>query len=244
MKFTEEGSVTISAAMAGPDTLSVTVSDTGPGVPDALREAIFERFNTGEHAHEDERGGAGLGLAIARRICTLAGGRLDLISDPGPGARFEARVRVAAQGAFERPAAQVPRAPGAPRPLRLLVAEDNEMNRYVIKTLLSGEAVEIDFAHDGPAALAKLESGHDGVLMDIRMPGMSGQDVTRRWRATERRRGLDPVPIVACSANAMPHQVDEYLKGGFDRHLAKPIRVAELRDTLDWLGRPRLAEAV
>ena len=244
IKFTDEGGITISARMSDPQTLAVCVTDTGPGVPDDLRDAIFDRFNTGLHAHEDTRGGAGLGLAIARRICALAGGTLELVRTDA-GARFRASIRVAAQGPFEIAANEAERPiPSRARKLRLLVAEDNEMNRFVIETLLDGMNAEIEFAHDGVQALEMLEEGYDGVLMDIRMPQMTGQEATRRWRAMERRRPGRHLPIVACSANAMPHQIEEYLKGGFDRHLAKPIRVEALRETLDWLAAPDLAEAV
>lgn len=276
IKFTDAGRVSLSLWMEGgpgSETLVAEVADTGRGVPPEMRAAIFGRFHKGPDADgTGPRGevvaGSGLGLAIVSRLCALHGGDVRVGDTPGGGATFTARVKVAPPAAAatktpaEEPATAVaalaravdlPRMeapltgppPAAPA-LRILVAEDTEVNRLVIAAMLEPEPVEIVFAHDGREALERLEEGGlDGALIDVRMPVMDGETCARVWREREAAAGREPLPLIACSADAMADQVVRHLAGGFDRHLPKPLNLAALSETIRWLAARRdgVAEA-
>lgn len=126
--------------------------------------------------------------------------------------------------------------------MRVLAAEDNPVNRQVLGSVLAVFGVDVDFVEDGAAAVeAWRTGGHDVILMDIQMPVMDGVAAARAIREEERRTGRAPIRIIALSANAMSHQVREYLAAGMDRHVPKPIEIAKLREALDEAAPPRAA---
>jgi signal transduction histidine kinase/AmiR/NasT family two-component response regulator len=121
----------------------------------------------------------------------------------------------------------------ADRPLRVLAAEDNVTNRLVLEAMVSILGFDMDIVGDGAAAVEAWNTGdYDVILMDIQMPVLDGIDATRRIRAQERLSGRARTPIAAVSANAMSHQVAEYLAAGMDRHVAKPIELARLHSAI------------
>lgn len=121
-------------------------------------------------------------------------------------------------------------------PMRLLVAEDVEVNRLVISAMLEPLAVEAVFAVDGHEALERLEEGGLlGALIDIRMPVMDGETCARLWREREALRGGPRLPLIACSADTMPDQIERQMAAGFDEHLAKPIDLGALAAAIDRL---------
>jgi len=233
----------------GRTTLSIEVADRGPGVPDAMKEVIFGRFSQGAHTAEHHTVGAGLGLAISQRICAQHGGDLRVTDNPGGGAVFTARFAVdpcaeaIAETATTTTTVAASRSPGD-APLRVLVAEDNPVNRKVLEALMEiHEGVDLVFAENGALALEALETrAFDAALIDIRMPVLDGLSVARRTRAREARRGAAPMSMIACSANVLPDQIAEYEEAGFDRHLSKPISLADLTDCLGWI-REQLRDA-
>ena len=124
---------------------------------------------------------------------------------------------------------------GAPEPisLRVLAAEDNKVNQLVLKTLLHQIGVEPVVVDDGQAAIEAWEAGDwDVVLMDIQMPRVDGPTAVRTIRERERATGRTRTPILALTANAMPHQVSAYLTAGMDGHIAKPIEALRLFEAL------------
>jgi CheY-like chemotaxis protein len=119
--------------------------------------------------------------------------------------------------------------PAASRVLRILAAEDNRTNQILLSAMLSPLGVDLQLAADGREALTlHRKAVFDLVLMDIQMPVMNGVDAARAIRALEQAEGWAPVPILALSANAMRHQVEEYLAAGMDGFVAKPIDMATL----------------
>src|ERR1019366_867647 len=122
-----------------------------------------------------------------------------------------------------------PRLDEATAPLRVLAAEDNAVNQLVLRTLLQQAGLDLTVVSDGVAAVAAWEAGvWDVILMDVQMPDMDGPTATRRIRAREAETGRPRTPIVALTANAMAHQVAEYVEAGMDGFVAKPIEVSRL----------------
>jgi signal transduction histidine kinase/glucokinase/ActR/RegA family two-component response regulator len=234
LKFTEAGEVRVAAAYEDGQ-LSLTVADTGIGIDPARLPALFDRFIQADASTTRRYGGTGLGLSICRELAEMMGGTIGAQSEPGRGATVTFRapiVRVcagtagSAAGAHLRPAASA-----APEPLhlRVLAAEDNPVNRLVLRTLLHQLGVDPHIVEDGEQAVAAWRDGAwDIVLMDIQMPGLDGVDATRAIRALEAELGRPRTPIVALTANAMAHQISEYLEAGMDTHVAKPIQVQAL----------------
>jgi signal transduction histidine kinase/ActR/RegA family two-component response regulator len=214
--------------------LSIVVRDTGAGIPYAAQKTIFDRFTQVDSSLSREFQGTGLGLAICKELVEHMGGEINLKSDPGKGSRFcffvavdkvhEIKTAVAPDTNGEGKAANKDSAKAAKRAMRILVAEDNPTNRMVIKAILSHARADVTFVEDGQEAVKTWQSQNfDLVLMDIQMPHMNGVEATQAIREIEASEHMNKTPIVAVTANAMPHQREEYLAAGMDDHVAKPI---------------------
>jgi PAS domain S-box-containing protein len=240
IKFTDEGEVTVTIRCSGEGPAVVEVADTGAGMTPEQAARVFEPFAQADSSTTRRYGGTGLGLPIVRSLVDAMGGALTLDSRPGEGTvvrlRLPAPPAAAEAGAAPPPAAAAEVPPG----LRVLAADDNEVNRMVLGAFLDSLGVACVMAEDGPAAVrAAGAGGYDLLMLDISMPGMDGVEALAAIRAVEARRGVAPAPAVAVTANAMTHQIEEFLAAGFDAHLAKPIRPEELRDRLIRLGSRR-----
>jgi len=235
VKFTAEGSVRVSVA---PTPLGVrfAVRDTGPGVPEGFAERLFEKFTQADASTTRNFGGTGLGLAICRELCEAMGGCITVENAPGGGSVFVVDLPLTRSAqAPAVPAAAVSALPAAAgdRPRRVLAAEDNPVNRLVLKTLLEQFGVEATLVGDGAEAVSAWEAGDfDLILMDVQMPVMDGAEATRAIRAREAATGRARTPIVALTANVMSHQVEAYAEAGMDAFVAKPIAVAELYEAI------------
>ena len=233
VKFTRNGAIEVSAERSGPgNDVLFRVADTGIGVPEADRERIFEEFVTLDASYARAAGGTGLGLAIARRLVRAMGGEIWVDSDTGEGSVFACRLPLPPADALHDPLPVRGPAPGtATRPLRVLVVEDNSINRIVVREILELEGHSVDEAHDGKEGVAMAARRvHDLVLMDISMPILDGVEATRLIRASE-----EPgrhVPIVALTAHALPDEVTRFREAGLDDILVKPISRASLADVL------------
>ncbi|MCA0405024.1 MAG: PAS-domain containing protein [Proteobacteria bacterium] len=230
IKFTPQGYVSLRVSgQVQPDgrlALDMLVQDTGSGIPPEVAERLFQPFERGMAHERGGISGTGLGLAITRRLVALMGGAVTL--EPGGiGATFRvtfvfnrARVSLA-------PVETLPVMPGAGRALHVLVAEDTPASQLVICTLLERRGHRVTLVPDGAQALAEAKrGGFDLILLDIQMPHLSGLDVVRAIRALPAP--LGSVPVVALSAQVYPADRSASDEAGFDDHLGKPLRIAEL----------------
>jgi signal transduction histidine kinase/ActR/RegA family two-component response regulator len=243
LKFTEQGEIRVTAVRQG-EILALSVKDTGVGIaPESLCK-LFAKFDQLDSSTTRRFGGTGLGLAICRELAQLMAGEISVTSELGLGSTFTLRIPLRFVGA-EKAAASPIEAPGE-RPaiaLRVLAAEDNAINQLVLKTLLHQMGVDPTVVENGQRALEAWEAGDwDVILMDIQMPVMDGLTATARIRERERSLGRPPTPIVALTANAMAHHVDQYTAAGMDGHVAKPIQAAELFAALSHAAVPEQAK--
>ncbi len=249
IKFTRRGDIRLvvtQTAEGDRRRLRMEVHDRGIGVAQDQIEAIFGRFTQADASVSRQYGGTGLGLAICKRIIDALDGQIGAASAQGEGSTFwfEILLPVAAEAAAEATGG------GAParldQTLRLLVVDDNAVNRELITTLLAPFALEIETAEDGVEAVeAVSRSGFDMILMDVQMPHMDGLTATRRIRADAAAKGGRRIPIIAMTANVLPEQVARCLEAGMDDHLGKPINPHGLLETLDrWSAAPAEPEDV
>jgi signal transduction histidine kinase/CheY-like chemotaxis protein len=234
VKFTDRGEVTISLAVAtkGPHQLTAhfSVTDTGIGISPADQARLFEVFTQAEATVASPRGGSGLGLAISRRLAELMGGSVSLRSREGEGSTFTVSIpflRSAAPQA-SAPSAALPGSPSA----RILVVEDNPVNRRVLQLMLDKLGCQSTLAKSGEEALAiTAAETFDLILMDWQMPGMDGiataQALNQRWSSAER------TPIIAITANAMQGDREICLAAGMADYLTKPIDLANLSAAIE-----------
>ncbi len=238
MKFTDRGGIRVLIDRAD-ERLTIAVEDTGIGIPPEHLERLFGKFEQADASTTRRYGGAGLGLSICRELASLMGGTIAAESRPGEGARFTLTLPLERIGeaARRRPASMRRPKPvrrARARPPKLLAAEDNAVNQLVLKLLLAEVGIEPVLVETGAEAFAAWEAEpFDLVLMDIQMPVMDGPTAARAIRAAEAASGRPRTPIVALSANAMAHQVAEYLAAGMDNHVAKPIDARRLYEVID-----------
>ncbi len=237
LKFTARGGVKVRIGRRD-GALSLTVFDSGIGMSADQLAGLFRKFEQADASTTRRFGGTGLGLAICRELAETMGGSISATSAPGMGSTFTAilplRKRTRATTKPARHGPEPTPVPTQTRPIRVLAAEDNAMNQLVLKTLLAQIGVEPVMVADGKAAVAAWErEPWDVILMDVQMPVMDGPTATAQIRARERSEGRPRTPIVALTANAMAHQVAEYLQSGMDACVAKPIEARRLYEALE-----------
>jgi CheY-like chemotaxis protein len=227
IKFTDRGSVGLDVR-AEDGRLLVAVSDTGIGMDEATVARLFQRFSRGDETASRRHGGTGLGLEISRSLARLMGGDIDVASAPGQGSRFLLRLPLTPAPAAAELDGGVPTpAAAAARGLRLLVAEDNPVNREVLAAMLAHLGHEPAFAVDGHAALeAARRARFDVVLMDLHMPGLDGFAATREIRALGGANAR--MPIVALTADAFADTRTRCLEVGMSDFITKPVALDAL----------------
>jgi signal transduction histidine kinase/CheY-like chemotaxis protein len=236
LKFTDAGGIQVTIGDTGGG-LEIAVSDTGVGMSPETLQAIFQKFAQADSSTTRRFGGTGLGLAICRELAELMGGTVEAASRPDGGACFTVRLPLTRVEATPRAAAslaaEAPAEVGDMAQLRVLAAEDNEINRLVLQTLLLQVGVEPVMVENGAEAVAAWQDGRwDLILMDVQMPVMDGPTATRTIRRHEAAAGLTHTPIIGLTANAMGHQVAEYRAAGMDAVVTKPIDAGKLFETL------------
>ncbi|MFN3936367.1 MAG: PAS domain S-box protein [Gemmobacter sp.] len=231
IKFTEAGSIEIAVGCTADDQLMVSVSDTGIGMRADQLARAFDDFEQADGAVSRRYGGSGLGLAIVRRLVELMGGRVEAGSVEGRGTRIAVVLPLPRTA---MPAAPVADLPGsALAGLRALVADDNATNRIILQAMLSALGIRCTLVENGSEALARWRPGEfDIVLLDISMPGRDGLSTLREIRDRALAAGTAPPPAIAVTANAMKHQIDQYLAEGFDGFVPKPFRREHLEQEI------------
>lgn len=239
LKFTERGSVTIRAGVDRRIGSRVEiwheVRDTGKGIAPHSLKALFEPYWQGSRSTAREHGGFGLGLPISKRLVEAMGGSITVTSKPGSGSTFwfVLPFEVDASPPPPEPHAELAGVLCPPRPLRVLVAEDNSVNQRVTRHLLEKLGHEVHIAANGVEAVeAWREREFDAVLMDCQMPEMDGFEATHRIRALEAENGVRRTPIIAMTANAMAGDREACLAAGMEDHLAKPFNLQALDEAL------------
>ena len=241
LKFTSDGEVRTRISAIRGEGLAIVVRDTGIGVATDAIPKLFEKFVQGDSSTTRRYGGTGLGLTICHEIVELMGGSITVTSELGKGSTFEIRLPLPWLGdAASHTGAASTSEPSSDIPaLSVLAADDNATNQLVIRTLLEAFGIHPTIVGDGLGAVEAWGAGNfDAILMDIQMPEMDGVAATRQIRRIEAERGLARTPIIAVTANAMRHQVAEYMAAGMDAHLAKPIVVESLHAVLTGLSAP------
>ncbi|MBF0178436.1 MAG: response regulator [Magnetococcales bacterium] len=239
VKFTERGQVSL-GVYAQPDqpyTFHFHVQDTGIGIAEEVLARLFQPFTQADASVTRRFGGSGLGLSISRNLAEMMGGTVTAVSRPGSGSLFVATIPLAP--------GQIREVEGEPRvglsdagrfspESRLLVVEDDPVNRQVMLGLLGGFGLSADVAVDGRTALDRLrEQSYDLVFMDCQMPEMDGFAACQRFRELERTTSPSRrTPVVALTAYALPGDRQRCLDAGMDDYLVKPLRKGLLHRVL------------
>lgn len=238
IKFTEIGAVTIQAeaAESGAEAgavLRITVRDTGIGMDDATLARLFKRFSQGDSSTVRQYGGSGLGLEISQNLAQLMGGDITVHSALGAGSVFVLSLPLQAMNAPEgrvKTGSEADPA-GLERQLRVLVVDDNPINRKYMQAMLQKQGHLVTVIQDGAEAVeAAARQPFDLVLMDLHMPAMDGIEATGHLR----ERAMTPgMKIVALTADVLAETRDKALAGGLDDFLAKPLHVTEFHAMLE-----------
>ena len=240
VKFTDHGGVVLDASVKSSRTngvtLHVSVHDTGIGISNDQLESIFDVFAQADGSSTRRHGGSGLGLAIAKDLTTLMGGRLGVESRLGQGSHFWIELPLQRAAEAPPPTTHDEAAGGS---MRVLLAEDDEVNQLVIGDMLRLLGCSVDVANNGAQAReAAARGAYDIILMDCHMPEMDGYDAARAIRADEDRLGVRR-PIVALTADVLAGNRERCLECGMDDVVNKPITRASLAAALSrWTGRP------
>jgi CheY-like chemotaxis protein/HPt (histidine-containing phosphotransfer) domain-containing protein len=242
VKFTQHGQVVVSlravSVTAQRVEIEFSVKDSGIGISSDKLESIFEGFVQAESSTTRRFGGSGLGLAISRRLVRLMGGELEVESTPGAGSNFYFTLGFMPgskhhtvnlqQRNFREVGVHNQHLEG----MRLLVVEDNSINRQVAQELLSQEGAHVETVSNGKQALEMITAASplfDAILMDIHMPGMDGYTVTGRIRELP---GMTDLPIIAMTANALTNDREKCIASGMNDHVTKPIEIDTLINVL------------
>ncbi len=247
LKYTDRGEVRLEITPLdrsnGDQRLLFTVSDTGIGIPQDRLKTLFQPFVQVDNSYTRRYQGAGLGLAIIRRLVDLMGGNISFESTEGQGTTVYVSLPFKVpEKVFPLQQQKTGQLDRAKKALHVLLAEDDVSNQYPLRKLLENMGHTVTVAEDGQQALDMLmENNFDCILMDIQMPVMDGVEATRRIRAAEDRgRTLDVgsqswgrIPIIALTAYAMQGDREKFLEAGMDNYLSKPVRMEDLAKVLE-----------
>jgi signal transduction histidine kinase/HPt (histidine-containing phosphotransfer) domain-containing protein len=238
LKFTESGGLTVrvesNPESAHPAALRFAIQDTGIGIPADKVSSIFESFTQVDASTTRKYGGTGLGLSISKNFVELMGGQTWVESTVGKGSTFYFTVALSESRA-PLPALPAQGESHAPfsAALRILLADDSEDNRFLIRAYLKDSTCDLDFAENGEIAMQKLNSSdYDLALMDVHMPVMDGYTAIQNVRTFERSTGRKQIPILALTADAYREASERSAAAGFTAHLTKPISKATLLEAI------------
>ncbi|MGO9129001.1 MAG: ATP-binding protein [Bryobacteraceae bacterium] len=241
VKFTAQGEVAVSVAplAESPEGLGVqfSVSDSGIGIPPEKHRLIFEPFRQADGSTTRRYGGTGLGLAISSQLVRMMGGRIWVESEPGRGSVFHFTAQFAPVEAGEIPRSSDSAGDSGvqdqPAPsLRILLADDNLINRKIAIRMLERQGHRVATAENGRECVERFrEGGYDAILMDVQMPEMDGFEATQAIRELEAATG-GRIPVIAMTAHAMKGDRERCLEAGMDGYVSKPVAAEDLRQAL------------
>ncbi|MCL2181794.1 MAG: ATP-binding protein, partial [Treponema sp.] len=258
IKFTPEGgSITLDARLIGEEnglyTIKITVKDSGIGINPEQHKLIFHAFQQADSKTSRKFGGTGLGLSISKNIVELMGSSLEIESEPGKGSSFFFNItekRGTSNNETDTIVEKKINYDGIFKGYKILLAEDVEINREIIETLVAPTLLEVDFAHNGLEAvdMFKKYPDYDLILMDVQMPEMDGYDATRKIRVLENQLTntnaagsvkdetqthiRKQIPIIAMTANVFREDIEKCIESGMNGHIGKPIDVIEFLTVL------------
>ena len=215
--------------------VDVTIKDTGIGMSEDFLKNIFQPFVQADQGARSQYKGTGLGMAIVKELLERMGGtiQIDSVENQGTTIHVVIPFEIAEESAAVQEMSELPKENLSGR--RILLVEDNELNREIAAFLLKDEGISVTEAEDGQQAVEcflKMPEGYyDAVLMDIMMPVMDGYQATREIRGSGKK-DAEMIPIIAMTANAFAEDKRKTMEAGMDAHLSKPINVPELMDTI------------
>jgi CheY-like chemotaxis protein len=240
LKFTSHGGVHIEVRTVHTGEIKISVTDSGDGIAADNQQKLFERFTQADSSTTRRYGGTGLGLAICKRLTELMGSKIGVTSELGVGSTFwftQSAQSIPTAGVMEAKRA-IYAVPASLRPLptgqsiRVLVADDNAINRMLVKRILERYGCCVDTANNGTEVVALMQNtSFDLIFMDCHMPDMDGFEATRIMRQSQA--GPRRIPIVALTASVTARDREECLMAGMDDFLGKPLEVEQLHAMVD-----------
>ncbi len=230
IKFTKEGEIEVDVSLTdNKKYLMLYVKDTGIGIPEDQQKSIFEVFQQVDTTTTRKYGGTGLGLALAKKLVELGGGKIWIESEPGKGSKFHFTIpyKPTKEPTKEETVTCELNTTGPDKDYKILLAEDNLINQKLAKRILEKHGfASVIIAENGEDAVKHYKNEKpDLILMDIQMPVMDGLEATRIIRAQEKE---CKIPIIAITASAMPEDRDICLGAGCDDYISKPINPKKL----------------
>ena len=221
---------------ATPETGLIVVQDTGIGMSQEFQKHIFDEFTRESSTTVSNIQGTGLGMTIVKKLIDLMGGTIDIESQKGKGTKITFSIPMKwSEEATSNVIDQKDVKPQSLKGMRVLLVEDNEMNREIAQELLEENGIVVYTAEDGDIAVDKVRKSspqeYELILMDVQMPHMSGYEATREIRKLNDPQKAN-IPIIAMTANAFEEDKKNALDAGMNGHLAKPIDVQKLIQTL------------
>ncbi len=229
LKFTQTGAISFGYTIEDA-VIRFFVSDTGKGIPSKFHAMVFDRFRQIDNENW-EYGGTGLGLSIARAYVETLGGKMSLISEPDKGTEFYFTIPLDTSSGFDKSKTQVSTSSFNLNGETILVAEDEKINFQLMKTILIKAGAEVLHASTGFEAIEIVQSGKYNIsiiLMDIKMPGLSGSDALLEIKKTN-----PEIPVIACTAYAQTEEASMFYAMGFNDYIPKPINRQNLLSIIE-----------
>ncbi len=236
-KFTREGYISVEAYPLTTYDLYksrvlFSVTDTGIGIADEKIEQLFQPFSQVSTGYRRDYQGAGLGLSICKKLIELMGGSISIESELGEGTTVHFCITFSVDEPIVSQEISSPII-GKSKQLRILLAEDEDVNRFATSKLLERKGHVVKAAKDGQEAIALLkDDSFDLILMDIQMPVMDGVEATKAIRGGDAGQGKKDIPIIAMTAYAMGGDKEKFLEAGMNGYIAKPVDLEQLEDLL------------